>query len=112
MQVTDKQVFAKYDQINSNAHRRGLEFDLGYTSVKNLLRAKKCYYTGVKFDNKIKGMARTVDRIDPNKGYIKGNVVACCAGFNELKNEIEHTGKGGVKAMIKALDKIHKRMEK
>ena len=45
----------------------GVEFSLSLTSFKNLMKAKKCYYTGVELTDKRSGKAmrgtdRTIDR--------------------------------------------------
>lgn len=90
----DGLVASKFLQLQRSAARRGKPFDLSLRSVANILRAKRCYYTGVELT---RGDARkpqptdlTVDRKDPTKGYVKGNVVACCHLANQFKSTIEH----------------------
>ena len=100
-----------------NAKRRGIEFNLTFTSMKNLMSAKKCYYTGILLtkstgkEGELKLSDFTIDRIDGSKGYIKGNVVACCHGANKMKNEFESLGLVGLKAGRKIFDKAIKRIE-
>lgn len=72
---------------------RNIPFKLNLTSFKNLMKAKKCYYTGVKL---VRGTAfeghecyLTIDRIDNKLPYQKGNVVACSLRANQLKCMIE-----------------------
>ncbi len=72
---------------------RGISFKLNFTSCKNLLKAKKCHYTGVTL---VRGNSQsndpnylTIDRIDSSKPYEKGNVVACSLAANRLKNQVE-----------------------
>jgi hypothetical protein len=53
----------------------------------------KCYYSGFKMDIPEKGKKRNIytaslDRIDPNKGYIKGNIVWCCWFYNNAKSNL------------------------
>jgi hypothetical protein len=74
---------------------RGIGFELNFTSFKNLMRAKKCYYTGITLT---RGGGQegdpnylTIDRIDNNLPYQKGNVVACCAKANQLKSLVENS---------------------
>ena len=50
-----------------------------------------CYYTGRKMtiSGYHKGVreAVTVDRKNPNRGYVKGNVVLCCSFINRMKQD-------------------------
>ena len=86
---------------------RGIEFNLSFTSYKNLYRAKRCFYTGIQFDEQHK---KSIDRIDNSKGYIKGNVVACWDQVNHLKSFTEN-GSGlsmqHVKKMVNALEGLN-----
>ena len=87
--VNDFDIAKKYISLMKSANDRGIEFNLSLTSVKNLLSAKKCFYSGVKLnDNVGSPHQRTVDRIDNSKGYIKGNVSACCHSINIKKNNL------------------------
>lgn len=87
--MDDYEVVKKYMNLRNSAVARGIMFDLNFVSVKNLLKAKKCYYTGVKL-NDVPGHPhqRTVDRVDNSKGYVKGNVVACANYFNGKKGDL------------------------
>lgn len=81
----------RYLQKYSNSQARGIEFTLSFTSYKNLMRAKRCHYTGVELTSEEgKPNQRTIDRIHPDKGYETGNVVACCLEFNRIKGIMEH----------------------
>lgn len=89
--VTDEHVARKFLQVKESAKERGIEFGLNLTSVRNLLKAKRCHYTSLPFDHKDTEASLTFDRLDYKKGYIKGNVVACRKSVNDLKNVlIEH----------------------
>jgi hypothetical protein len=66
---------------------RKLEFNLSFESVKTLLKFPACYYTGRRFDND-GPYARSIDRIDSNKGYIEGNVVSCTVDINGKKSNL------------------------
>jgi hypothetical protein len=51
----------------------------------------KCYYTGEKlsFDNYgTNPNFATIDRLDPSKGYVKGNVVFCSSIANKVKQNL------------------------
>ena len=89
--VTDADVARKFLQVEESARKRGIEFSLNLTTVKNLMKAKKCKYTGWDYDYADPERSPTFDRVDHNKGYIKGNVVSCMKCINDLKSIlIEH----------------------
>lgn len=81
----DLQVARKYSQLLSSAISRNLPFNLTLSDVKKLLLRKTCFYTKVEFDPNCEKKKRTVDRLDSKKGYVKGNVVACTAEANAMK---------------------------
>ena len=89
--VTDADVARKFLQVEESARKRGIEFSLNLTTVKNLMKAKKCKYTGLTYDYTDPERSPSFDRLDCNLGYIKGNVVSCMKCVNDLKNVlIEH----------------------
>lgn len=104
-----------------DAKRRGIEFALTFQSMKNLMKAKRCYYTGIMLtepaglqDDQIGGRLasdRTIDRIDGSKGYIPGNVVACCNAANNIKSQLEGAGMSGLRAGRAIFNKAIKRIE-
>jgi hypothetical protein len=81
--------------IKSSAKTRGYEFNLSYDDIKSLVN-QSCYYCGLENSNIDKGRCQNteyglfyyngIDRIDSNKGYVKGNVVPCCKFCNIAKN--------------------------
>jgi hypothetical protein len=81
----------KYNSKFHNAKQRGIEFNLPFQSFKNLMRAKKCFYTGATLTQSGKGLATdlTIDRKDSKLGYIKGNCVAACYAANNFKSLFE-----------------------
>jgi hypothetical protein len=94
------------------AKDRGIEFSLSFTSLKNIYRAKKCYYTGITLTKCGQGDKTlptdvTIDRKDPTKGYVKGNVVACSHLANSMKNGVEHDP-----VRFKAMEGIINKMKK
>lgn len=87
--ATDLEVCKKLVHLQQSAENRGLEFNLDIKTVRKLLNTKKCYYTGEPlFLNVGKRNSRTIDRVDNEKGYVIGNVVACSRWFNEAKNNL------------------------
>lgn len=86
-------VALKFKQTYEGAKERKIEFNLSISDMRKLMLAKKCAYTGMELtdDNTPQGQAdfpnkRTLDRIDSNKGYVRGNVVACSHIINKIKN--------------------------
>lgn len=89
--MDDLYIADRYIAKARSAADRGVEFTLSFTSFKNLMRAKRCYYTGVEFvSGKDSKIHRTIDRKDHSLGYVKGNVVACTKAANVLKSLIEN----------------------
>ena len=75
--------------LKERADEKGIDFDLSLTSVRNLIRANQCYYTGEPLTDEVNHpLQRTIDRIDCQRGYVKGNVVACSRYFNEKKGNL------------------------
>lgn len=87
LEIPDLEVARKLVNIHSSAQSRGLEFDLSFEYVKKLLEFTHCYYTGVAFSEEGPG-ARSFDRVDNDRGYIIGNVVACTTDINGKKNNL------------------------
>lgn len=94
----DDMLVRRYIRMKEQAKRRGVEFSLPLNSLRNVLKAKKCYYTGreigVDFPSGHPNQL-TVDRKNPKLGYIRGNVVAASNMANELKNSYENVGSLG-----------------
>jgi hypothetical protein len=87
--LSDLRIAKKLISKASQANSRGIVFDLSFKEMKKVLTAKKCYITGVKLnaiDNDPHKL--TIDRIDNDKGYIDGNVIACSSEMNSLKNNL------------------------
>ena len=85
--VTDYSIAKKLVQLKQSATTRGLEFNLSFFTVKRLLLAKTCFYTGAKFSSEIE---RSVDRVDSSLGYVEGNVVPCTIQINSKKANLTH----------------------
>lgn len=87
----DTKVARIYTRLQQSAKDRGLEFDLSLMSLRNILKAKKCYYTGKDIStwhDREDEYKLTIDRVDNDKGYITGNVVACSHTFNQKKGNL------------------------
>ena len=100
-----------------NAKERGLSFEMTYAMMRNVLRSKRCFYTGVAIEppvgdaTNLKLWNLTLDRIDSSKGYVEGNVVACSYAFNQMKERVDSAGYVGMKLMEKAFGKAAERIK-
>jgi hypothetical protein len=74
---------AQFRYSRNNAARRGLSWDLDFTTW-DFLRSQPCDYCGLKIETKI----GSLDRLDNSKGYELGNVVPCCFICNTMRNDI------------------------
>jgi hypothetical protein len=86
-QIPDVEVAKKLVNIHSSAQSRNLDFDLTFEYVKNLLEYSTCFYTNVTFTEDGPN-ARSFDRVDNDRGYVIGNVVACTTDINGKKNNL------------------------
>jgi len=83
---------ALFHRAKNRAKEKGYEFDL---TQKHLLmlwvkQGHKCFYSGVEMSTT--GRQRdpygvSLDRVFPDQGYTKANVVLCCWGVNTAKQE-------------------------
>ena len=92
---------------------RNIAFNLTFTQVKNMLRAKRCQYTGLVL-TKSKGAKQlatdvTIERIDPTKPYESGNVCAVSYAANMFKAQFDDMFRGD---SGKVIAKMSKRISK
>jgi hypothetical protein len=84
-----------YLRIKGSASVRGLEFELTKDYVADIA-SQPCAYCNDKTPSQegtrvFVSRCRSyhgLDRIDPNVGYVKGNVVACCKYCNYAKHDL------------------------
>ena len=93
-----------FDIYRTCAKLKGLEFN--DSLIINLIQSS-CGYCGkqVKYgdmDFRIKGEYNGIDRIDNTKGYIEGNVIACCSMCNYMKKDAD------ISSFIRKVCEIHK----
>jgi hypothetical protein len=84
-----------YRSYEYGAQRRGYVFEIGRDEVRALSQ-KPCRYCGAEPEVQVRAGRRAtayngfysgngLDRIDNTRGYVTGNVVACCAQCNSAK---------------------------
>lgn len=89
--------------IQERALARKLDFNMTIAGLKTLFKRKTCKYSGIKFSNTDPNFYPTLDRIDPNLGYIDGNVVLCTHWANQAKSELLENTQSNLKTDIKTL---------
>ena len=107
----DDLVVEKYLRLNESAKRRSKDFNLSLSDVRRLITRKRCAYTGVTMTDYRNGEGTqiTIDRFDPNLGYVKGNVYAVSAAANHAKNvvlETQHKCKMTAKQLLKMCETL------
>jgi len=118
MNNSDVDIATRYVEKAENAKLKGYVFELTFSEYKRLTSTKRCAYTGEIFSDYVDGIpvdkfrARTLDRIDNTKGYVKGNVVACIYGINSLKSNIENNDHGLTLEMLEKFVKEIKKRKK
>lgn len=79
------------------AKRKNLDFDIDeeYIKIKLIEQNYKCKYTNVDLeltigsdDNNMNPNTLSIDRINPNLGYIKNNIALVSAIVNSMKNDL------------------------
>jgi len=85
--ISDIEVAKKLINIYQSAQDRKLQFNLSFEYVRRLLEYKTCYYTNKPFTED-GPCARSFDRVDSDKGYVEGNVVACTIDINGKKSNL------------------------
>ena len=92
--MTDKRIAELYVSKCQHARKEGHEWNLSLFSFMNLMRAKRCKYTGIFMTENRAGKNQrrsdvSIDRVDRTKPYESGNVVACCYQANKFKGQME-----------------------
>ena len=89
-----------------NAKQRNYNFSLSKKEVRKI-NQQNCHYCGVTPQSIQKGnnsdyIYNGIDRVDNSKGYVGGNVVACCAKCNRMKMAMPQ------KDFLAHVERIHK----
>lgn len=105
---------ARYLRMKENADKRNIPFSLVVDDLRELVKQEYCYFLGIPLYLYVRASELqpfdqfSIDRLDPNKGYEKDNVVACSIKANKLKSLIEydvHTFKQIADKMCKGVEK-------
>jgi len=76
---------------------KGIEYMPALTDFLRWLWKRQnglCYYTNRQMElagyHQMKPNAVTIDRVDPKKGYVAGNIVLCCSIVNRAKQDMDY----------------------
>lgn len=97
--VTDERLVIKWTELRNSAHNRGFEFDVSLKRLRQILNTKRCAFTGVEIHfnpdqseisvgTGIQAHFLSIERVDPNIGYIDTNICAMSATINKLKTNL------------------------
>jgi hypothetical protein len=82
--------------VKSRARKQNIEFNLDAAYLTSLWKKQNglCFYSSIPMKNSMKqdGFQAwdgpSLDRIEPERGYVKGNVVWCIFGINSFKQSL------------------------
>lgn len=97
-----------WKQAKDRATMRGIEFSLSRERVERAVLVGRCEVTGLRFSFEITGkrmspLSPSIDRINPNRGYVVGNVQIVCWLYNRAKGDGAHED---VMMLVEALNAI------
>lgn len=72
----------KYADKAKNANDKGQDFNVPYQEFFDMVKTGTCHYTGKKITDLEKA---SIERVNPLKGYVAGNVCLVDAGVNTFK---------------------------
>lgn len=85
-------VKAKVDQCKRRAIRKGFDFNITEEYINKMYEHQngRCKASGVKMTQEVGSYrgAMSIDRINPDKGYIFGNIQLLCAAVNRMKADM------------------------
>ena len=95
-ETKENHIKRKLSRLRERAKRLSDEFDLTYDDLSNQLEKQngKCFYTDeplIFYKYKqipSKSLAPSIDKVIPEKGYVRGNIVWCLNRVNLIKNNM------------------------
>lgn len=86
----------KISSIKNNCKRNNVKFDLTVKNIMDLWNKQqgKCYYSNIPMSNSMKQLgfqawdSPSIDRLEPNKGYVVDNIVWCIFAVNSFKSSL------------------------
>lgn len=94
--LNDLKVCKSYINKARDAEARGIDFNLSYQEWLGVIETSKCpvtgktFYRGDRVDGQpVSPQTLTIERLDPRKGYVSGNVVAFSYVANSAKSIVD-----------------------
>lgn len=113
--MDDLKIAQKYVNKINNCKQSKTTFSLTFYEFKRLITSKRCKYTGVFLTSNHGGNPQptdvTIDRVNNDIGYVTGNVVACCHGYNQFKGIIENPNNIISFKMLESALKVQKKLQ-
>jgi len=81
--MMEQAVEAKYDQLRRSSRKRGLKNNLSKRYIRALLNHEICMYSGERFGSGEDALS--VERVNPYKGYVRGNVIPIKIKYNNVR---------------------------
>ena len=80
--------------LKKRATKKEIDFNLDFNDIFRMNNIDRCELTGIRLSKSnatgaLKFNSSTLDRVDHNKGYVKGNVMVMCHAANKLKARYE-----------------------
>lgn len=106
-----------YSKKVANARERNIAFELSFEQFRELFLNKTCCITGEELGHhgRPNGMDQhSLDRMDPAKGYVNGNVVVMAADLNCIKADLDKFLTSGIsdECMLKMIYKVENVLRK
>lgn len=106
-----------YSKKVSNARERNIAFELSFEQFRELFLNKTCCITGEELGHHGRpvGMDQhSLDRMDPAKGYVNGNIVVMAADLNSIKADLDKFLTSGIsdEYMLKMIYKVENVLRK
>ena len=73
------------DRLNKNRDEAG-KFEIEFTDLENLYKKQKglCYYSGIPMNIERNDYKMSLERLNPELGYIKENIAFVCSELNSI----------------------------
>jgi hypothetical protein len=78
--------------LRVRAKQMGRECSVTVEQLEEILHSQdyKCFYTGMPITLELGHQTLSVDRIDPTKGYVPGNIAMTAWIINNMKRDLSH----------------------
>lgn len=86
--ITDCELVKKFGDVQLSASNRQKSFKVSLRKLRIIMNTTKCFYTGTPLVRGKQGN-HSIDCVNPSKGYVDDNIVACDRRINALKSNLK-----------------------